>query len=190
MQNQKIIIKTNKSIIKLAKDYFLLTKPRVLTLLIFTSVSGAFLAKQGFPNPLELLGLLIGGYCSSGSAATLNMYFETDVDQNMGRTKNRPIAEGTISPNKALVFAIILALASFLSLYLLNNLLAAVLAFLGGFFVVSMDFITRVIFASVDIRVGVLMSLIGGPFFIFLIFFIVSSSQNLLIFKDDPLTTS
>jgi len=136
MQNQKIILKTNKSIIKSAKDYFLLTKPRVLTLLIFTSVSGAFLAKQGFPNPLELLGLLIGGYCSSGSAATLNMYFETDVDQNMGRTKNRPIAEGTISHNKALVFAIILALASFLSLYFLNNLLAAVLAFLGGFFYV------------------------------------------------------
>ena len=137
MENQKLIRQSNKIIFKGLKNYFLLTKPKVLTLLIFTSVSGAFLAKQGIPNLFELTGLLIGGYCASGSAATLNMYFETDVDQNMGRTKNRPIADGSISPNKALVFAIFLAFLSFLSLYLLNNLLAAILAFLGGFFYVG-----------------------------------------------------
>ena len=137
MENQKLIRQSNKIIFKGLKNYFLLTKPKVLTLLIFTSVSGAFLAKQGIPNLFELSGLLIGGYCASGSAATLNMYFETDVDQNMGRTKNRPIADGSISPNKALVFAIFLAFLSFLSLYLLNNLLAAILAFLGGFFYVG-----------------------------------------------------
>ena len=137
MENQKLIRQSNKIIFKGLKNYFLLTKPKVLTLLIFTSVSGAFLAKQGIPNLFELTGLLIGGYCASGAAATLNMYFETDVDQNMGRTKNRPIADGSISPNKALVFAIFLAFLSFLSLYLLNNLLAAILAFLGGFFYVG-----------------------------------------------------
>ena len=137
MENQKLIRQSNKLFFKSLKNYFLLTKPKVLTLLIFTSVSGAFLAKQGIPNLFELTGLLIGGYCASGSAATLNMYFETDVDQNMGRTKNRPIADGSISPNKALIFAIFLAFLSFVSLYLLNNLLAAILAFLGGFFYVG-----------------------------------------------------
>ena len=99
MENQKLIRQSNKLFFKSLKNYFLLTKPKVLTLLIFTSVSGAFLAKQGIPILFELTGLLIGGYCASGSAATLNMYFETDVDQNMGRTKNRPIADGSISPN-------------------------------------------------------------------------------------------
>ncbi|MBL06886.1 MAG: protoheme IX farnesyltransferase [Chloroflexi bacterium] len=121
----------------LIKNYFLLTKPRVLTLLIFSSFGGAFLAKQGVPNLAESFGLFIGGYCSSGAAATLNMYFETDIDKDMGRTRNRPIAEGTISHKQALVFAIALAILSFTSLYLLNNLLAAILAFAGGFFYVG-----------------------------------------------------
>ena len=73
MENQKLIRQSNKIIFKGLKNYFLLTKPKVLTLLIFTSVSGAFLAKQGIPNLFELTGLLIGGYCASGSAATLNL---------------------------------------------------------------------------------------------------------------------
>ena len=94
--------------------YFLLTKPRVLTLLIFTSFGGAFLAKQGVPSLLECLGLFIGGYCASGAAATLNMYFETDIDRDMGRTKNRPIADGSISHKKALGFSIALSIISFI----------------------------------------------------------------------------
>jgi len=105
------------------KNYFLLTKPRVLTLLIFSSFSGAFLAKQGTPSVLESIGLLIGGYCASGAAATLNMYFETDIDRDMGRTKNRPIAEKTITHRNALIFAVVLSIISFLSLYFLLNLL-------------------------------------------------------------------
>lgn len=117
-------------------NYFLLTKPRVLTLLIFTSFGGAFLAKQGVPSLLECLGLFIGGYCASGAAATLNMYFETDIDRDMGRTKNRPIADGSISHKKALGFSIALSIISFISLFFLNNFLAAILAFSGGFFYV------------------------------------------------------
>ena len=118
------------------KNYFLLTKPRVLTLLIFTSFGGAFLAKEGVPSFFECLGLFIGGYCASGAAATLNMYFETDIDRDMGRTKNRPIAEGSITHKKALAFSIFLAIVSFIFLYFFNNLLAAFLAFAGGFFYV------------------------------------------------------
>jgi len=118
------------------KNYFLLTKPRVLTLLIFTSFGGAFLAKEGVPSFLECLGLFIGGYCASGAAATLNMYFETDIDRDMGRTKNRPIAEGSVTHKKALTFSIFLSIVSFISLYFFNNLLAAILAFAGGFFYV------------------------------------------------------
>ena len=118
------------------KNYFLLIKPRVLTLLIFTSFGGAFLAKQGVPSLLESIGLFVGGYCASGAAATLNMYFETDIDQDMGRTKNRPIADGSITHNNALLFSIFLSLVSFASLFFLNNLLAAILAFAGGFFYV------------------------------------------------------
>ena len=121
----------------LIKNYFLLTKPRVLTLLIFSSFGGSFLAKQGLPSFTESAGLLIGGYCASGAAATLNMYFETDIDKDMGRTRNRPIAEGIISHKNALIFAIILSLVSFISLYIFNNLLSAILAFIGGFFYVG-----------------------------------------------------
>ncbi len=118
------------------KNYFLLTKPRVLSLLIFSSFGGAFLAKEGVPSFFECIGLFIGGYCASGAAATLNMYFETDIDRDMGRTKNRPIAEGSITHKNALVFSILLSIISFLSLYFFNNFLAAALAFAGGFFYV------------------------------------------------------
>ena len=86
---------------------------------------------------MESIGLLIGGYCSAGSAATLNMYFEKEVDQKMGRTKHRPIAEGIISSKNALIFAIILAIISFISLLFINNLLSALLALGGGFFYVA-----------------------------------------------------
>ena len=78
----------------LINNYFLLTKPRVQTLLVFSSLSGAFLAERGVPNMISLVGLLLGGYFAAGGSSALNMYFEKDIDKNMGRTKHRPIVEG------------------------------------------------------------------------------------------------
>ena len=113
-------------------NYFLLTKPRVQTLLVFSSLSGAFLAERGVPNMISLVGLLLGGYFAAGGSSALNMYFEKDIDKNMGRTKNRPIVEGKLKPKNALVFGIILIVSSFLILFTINNLLAALLALLGS----------------------------------------------------------
>ena len=68
-------------------NYFLLTKPRVQTLLVFSSLSGAFLAERGAPNIISLVGLLLGGYFAAGGSSALNMYFEKDIDKNIETVK-------------------------------------------------------------------------------------------------------
>ncbi len=111
------------------RDYVALTKPRIISLLLLTTVIPMFVA--GRPS-LRLVGwVLVGGYLMAGGANAFNMYLDRDLDARMTRTRLRPIPGGRVSPRRVLGFAFGLALAAFAILAWQANLLAAALA-LGG----------------------------------------------------------
>ncbi|WP_457031395.1 heme o synthase [Kitasatospora sp. P5_F3] len=105
-----------------------LTKPRIIELLLITTVPVMFLAQRGVPDLLLVLWVVIGGYLSAGGANALNMYIDRDIDAVMSRTERRPLVTGMVSPAEALVFGIALAIGSTVWLWLLVNPLAAGLA--------------------------------------------------------------
>ena len=116
--------------------YVTLTKPRVLELLLVTTVPVMILAQDGMPNLWLVLATTIGGAMSAGSAAAFNMYLDRDIDAHMHRTENRPLVTGEISPRAGLVFAWTLAVASTIWLLLTTNWLAAALSVVAIFFYV------------------------------------------------------
>ena len=118
------------------RAYIALTKPRVLELLLVTTVPVMILAQGGLPNLWLVVATVIGGSMSAGSAATFNMYLDRDIDAHMQRTVNRPLVTGEVSPRGALVFAWTLAVASTLWLWLTTNWLAATLSAVAIFFYV------------------------------------------------------
>jgi len=115
---------------QLLADYFELTKPKVQTLLLFTTIATMEIA--GNPSVSLIALTCLGGYLSAGGAGAVNHYYDRDIDAKMHRTASRPIPSGRVSPGAALVFGFVLCGLSFLVLSLTVNLLAAVLA-LGGF---------------------------------------------------------
>lgn len=119
------------SVMTVVNDYIALTKPRVMSLLLVSAVAGAFLGAASTPTMEVLLAVLIGGALASGGAASLNMAYEGEIDQKMGRTKNRPVAEGRISPLTAALFGLALNAGSFAIFSLMTNVLAGVLAITG-----------------------------------------------------------
>jgi protoheme IX farnesyltransferase len=121
---------------QVVSDYVELTKPKVQSLLLLTTV--CTMAIAGDPS-LGLVALtVLGGYLSAGGAGAVNHYFDRDIDALMERTANRPVPSGRVSPRAALIFGIVLCALSFLLLSTTVNLLAASLAlsgFLGYVFV-------------------------------------------------------
>ncbi len=108
--------------------YVRLTKPRIVVLLLVTTVPAMVLAQRGFP-PLWLIGAtLLGGMMTAGSANAFNQFLERDIDSKMKRTSSRPLPSHSVEPTNALVFAIVLGIAGFLWLTFVVNLLAALLA--------------------------------------------------------------
>jgi heme o synthase len=117
-------------------DYVALTKPRVQTLLLFTTVTTMLVA--GSPSVGLIVLTCLGGYLSAGGAGAVNHWFDRDIDARMARTADRPVASGRVSPPAALAFGVALAVLSFVQLSLTVNVLAAALAlsgFLGYVFV-------------------------------------------------------
>ncbi|WP_259559479.1 heme o synthase [Brachybacterium sillae] len=110
------------------RNYVALTKPRIIELLLITTVPVMFLAAQGFPGLGLLLATVIGGYLAAGGANALNMYLDRDIDAQMKRTRNRPIVTGEVSPRAALIFGIALSIISAVWLGLLVNVISAALA--------------------------------------------------------------
>jgi len=110
-------------------DYVALTKPRVQSLLLFTTVATMYVA--GDPPLSTVLLTCLGGYLSAGGAGAVNHYWDRDLDARMARTANRPVPSGRVSPRAALWFGITLAALSVLELSLAVNPLAAGLSFLG-----------------------------------------------------------
>lgn len=105
-----------------------LTKPRIIELLLITTVPVMFLAEQGVPSLWLVLATCFGGYLSAGGANALNMYIDRDIDALMDRTSGRPLVTGMVSPRECLVFGISLGILSTLFFGLLINWLSAALA--------------------------------------------------------------
>ena len=110
------------------RSYVALTKPRIIELLLITTIPTMFLAAGGFPSLGLILATMIGGYLAAGGANALNMYLERDIDAMMKRTRNRPIPSGAVSPRAALIFGITISIVSALWLGLLVNWASAALA--------------------------------------------------------------
>ncbi|WP_369813591.1 heme o synthase [Terrabacter sp. Soil810] len=112
----------------LVGQYVSLMKPRIIELLLITTIPVMFLAEQGVPDLWLVVATVVGGTLSAGAANTLNCYIDRDIDAVMHRTSRRPLVTGTVSPRGALVFGVALAVGSTLWLGLLVNWLSAWLA--------------------------------------------------------------
>jgi protoheme IX farnesyltransferase len=115
-------------VLRTVRAYVALTKPRVIELLLVTTVPVMILAERGIPNLWLVLGTLVGGSLSAGSANAFNCYIDRDIDRVMKRTQGRPLVTGDLTDRQALAFAWITGVASALWLGLLVNLLAAALS--------------------------------------------------------------
>ncbi|MEO8092027.1 MAG: heme o synthase [bacterium] len=114
-----------------ARDYISLTKPRIIALLLLTTVATMFVADPSGP-PLEvILWTILGGYLAAGGAGAINHYLDRDRDSRMARTRSRPLVSGRIKPLHGLVFGIALGALATVQLALTVNTLAAVLALAG-----------------------------------------------------------
>jgi protoheme IX farnesyltransferase len=111
-----------------AKALVALTKPRIIELLLVTTVPTMIVAARGLPSGWLIAETLLGGTLAAGGANAINMYVDRDIDAIMHRTARRPLVTGAISPPAALAFAVALEVAAFAELALVVNLLAAVLA--------------------------------------------------------------
>jgi heme o synthase len=110
------------------RAYFLLTKPRIIELLLVTTVPTMFIAARGVPSPWLMAATLFGGALSAASANVLNCYLDRDIDALMRRTARRPLPAHRVEPGDALRFGLVLGVAGFVWLWATVNLLSAVLA--------------------------------------------------------------
>jgi protoheme IX farnesyltransferase len=115
----------------LAADLVMLTKPRIISLLLVTTAAPMYIA--GSPSWLTLLIVMVGGYLMAGGANAVNMYIDQDIDDRMARTRLRPIPGGRMTPKSVLAFGLLLAVAATWLLARFVNVLTAALA-LGGFY--------------------------------------------------------
>jgi protoheme IX farnesyltransferase len=123
------------------KDYLALTKPRVISLLLFTTLTAMYIAagaeRKPWPSFLMFFGVTVGFYMAAGAANAINMVLERDLDLRMGRTASRPTVTHKIPPRAALRFAFALMVGSFGLLWATANMLSAMLALAGlAFYVV------------------------------------------------------
>jgi len=118
------------------KAYVALTKPRIIELLLITTLPVMFLAAKGLPPLWIAVNTLVFGTLSAGSANALNCYIDRDIDAAMRRTRRRPLARDLVPPTNALIFGIILGVVSTLGLGLTVNWLAAGLSLAANLFYV------------------------------------------------------
>jgi protoheme IX farnesyltransferase len=116
--------------------YIALTKPRIIELLLVTTLPTMVVAQRGVPPIWLMAATLAGGALAAGGANAINMVVDRDIDRLMNRTKNRPLVTGAMTPTAALVFALALEVAAFMELWLVVNLLSAVLAISATLFYV------------------------------------------------------
>ncbi len=129
----------------IVKQYWSLTKPRVVALIVFTAVIGMFLAVPGMPPLRQALLGTLGIWLAASSAAAINQLLDSRIDAQMARTSWRPLVSGTLTPRQALVFAMVLAAVSMTVLVVWVNRLTALLTFasLIGYAVVYTVYLKR-----------------------------------------------
>ena len=116
------------SLVERVSAYVALTKPRIIELLLITTLPTMILAQGGLPGIWLMIATLLGGTLAAGGANAINMYVDRDIDKLMHRTRKRPLVTGVIAPRNALIFAISLEVLAFVELWAWVNLLSAVLA--------------------------------------------------------------
>src|SRR3954454_14666800 len=129
MEASRASLAARPAIATVLTDYVTLTKPRVQLLLLLTTITTMYVA--GDPSVALVAITVVGGSLSAGGAAAFNHYYDRDIDAAMGRTANRPVPAGRISPRAALIYAFALQIASFVLLATAVNVLAASLALAG-----------------------------------------------------------
>ena len=116
--------------------YIALTKPRIIELLLVTTVPTMVVAERGMPSLWLMVATVIGGTLSAGGANAINMYVDRDIDRLMKRTQHRPLVVGAMAPSRALVFAVAIEALAFAWLWAFVNLLSAALALAACLFYV------------------------------------------------------
>ena len=128
---------TPRSAADTIRAYIALTKPRIIELLLVTTVPAMFLAARGWPRLDLVWWTLVGGSLAAGSANAINCYLDRDIDLLMARTRRRPLPANQVEPERAVVFGIVLGIVSFAVLVWFVNLISAFLALLAiAFYVV------------------------------------------------------
>ncbi|MEP7035673.1 MAG: heme o synthase, partial [Actinomycetota bacterium] len=120
--------RSSSHLVATVRAYVALTKPRIIELLLVTTVPAMMLAAHGLPGLGLVAATLVGGTLAAGSANAMNCYYDRDIDAIMMRTKNRPLNDSLVSPRSALVFGFVLGGLSLALLWLTTNLLSAALA--------------------------------------------------------------
>ena len=120
----------------LIRDLIALTKPRVISLLLLTTVAPMFITDRGLPSAALIGWVVLAGYLMAGGANAINMWFDRDIDVTMARTKLRPVPSGRLQPGAALLFGITLGAIAFALFWRFVNPLAAWLALAGLLFYV------------------------------------------------------
>lgn len=126
--SQSISVESSNDARSRVSAYLALTKPRIIELLLITTIPAMVLAADSWPGTWLVVATLIGGTLSAGGANALNSYYDRDIDEVMRRTRSRPMAKHEVPPVNAMVFGIILGVAGFLWLWGFTNLLAASLS--------------------------------------------------------------
>jgi protoheme IX farnesyltransferase len=126
----------SESMVRRARAYVALTKPRIIELLLIATVPAMIVAKQGIPSLSLIAVTVVGGALAAGGANAVNMWFDRDIDAVMKRTSRRPLVTGEVSATSALVFAVALEAVAFAILAVGANLLSALLALAAALFYV------------------------------------------------------
>lgn len=113
------------------RDYLALTKPKVISLLLWTTITAMFMAARGWPGLWLLVVVSVAGYMSAGSAGVFNMIIDRDIDLKMARTAKRPTSSGLISTRNAAIFGAALQIISFVMLWVWGSPLAALMSLAG-----------------------------------------------------------
>jgi heme o synthase len=120
-----------RSLADTLRDYVELTKPRIVSLLLLTTVATMFVAEGGVPELPTLLGTMLGGYLAAGGAGAINHYLDRERDARMARTRGRPLVAGRIEPLHGLTFGVVLGALATVQLAVTVNVLSSVLALTG-----------------------------------------------------------
>jgi protoheme IX farnesyltransferase len=127
---------TATGVLSIVRAYVALTKPRIIELLLITTVPTMVLAARGVPSLWLMVAVVFGGTLAAGGANAINQYVDRDIDDIMRRTRHRPLPRQSVSPRNAVVFGVFLSIISFAWLVLTVNLLSALLSMSAIFFYV------------------------------------------------------